>query len=48
MRVVTLTGFAAVTRYPGVWSGVLTEQYQEALDLARPTVRWAEEVIGGA
>ena len=40
-----LTRYAIVTRYPGLFEPVTSEEYEEALAIAEGVVRWAQEVI---
>src|SRR5438067_321426 len=41
----TLSNYAVVTRYPGVFEPVTREEYEEALALATEVDRWARAVI---
>ena len=41
-----LTRYAVETRYPGPWEELTREDYQQAIDLAEASLRWAESLIG--
>jgi len=42
-QVETLTRFAVFTRYPGIASPVIREEYEEALKIAEEVLRWVEK-----
>jgi HEPN domain-containing protein len=43
---VTLTSYAADTRYPGFDPPVTKDEYLEALALAEEVIRWVAELVG--
>jgi len=41
-----LTRYAVVTRYPGLFEPVTSEEYEEAVAIAEEVVLWVQKVIG--
>ncbi|MEW6744068.1 MAG: HEPN domain-containing protein [Planctomycetota bacterium] len=43
---VGLTEYAVEARYPGMYEPVSVDEYEQALELARTVMRWAEVYVG--
>ncbi len=45
IEAVGLTSYAVMTRYPGDYEEITREMYQEAVQIARYVVGWAEKIV---
>lgn len=45
-RLVRLTDYATIARYPGDYEDVTEEEYRDAVSIARAVYTWAEQIIG--
>jgi HEPN domain-containing protein len=40
-----LTPLAVLTRYPGIARPITEQEYEEAVEIADPVIRWAEQLL---